>query len=166
MFYWVALPHPRRSSSFQNFLTDVDVFLTDYESPGVSAPDGTQVHSGFLEACVPFILNPLYFLPHFFFIRYNSVADTVISTVNDQLTLFPGYSVVTTGHSLGGALSSLAAASLKGNFPSTHVTMYTYGGRTGFFLRLINSHLGTSFRTTKDRKPNVCILDQSTVWGQ
>ena len=40
---------------------------------------------------------------------------------------------MTTGHSLGGALSSLAAASLKGNFPSMHVTMYTYGVHTTTF---------------------------------
>lgn len=53
----VSIPHPGHSSSFQNFLTDVDVFLTTYQSPGVSAPDGTEVHSGFLEAYVPLSLT-------------------------------------------------------------------------------------------------------------
>ncbi|KAF8575204.1 alpha/beta-hydrolase [Ramaria rubella] len=98
----------RGSSSLEDFLVDADILLTEYQSPGVSAPSGTEVHSGFLAA-------------------YNSVADTIISTVQDQLNTHPGYSLVTSGHSLGGALSSLAAASLKGNFPFADVIMYTYG---------------------------------------
>ncbi|KAF8507970.1 alpha/beta-hydrolase [Hysterangium stoloniferum] len=103
----------RGSSSILDFITDADVFLTAYESPGVTAPSGTEVHSGFLEA-------------------YNSVADTIISTVRAELKAHAGYNLVTSGHSLGGALSSLAAVSLKSNFPSSQVTMFTYGQpRTG-----------------------------------
>jgi alpha-beta hydrolase superfamily lysophospholipase len=52
------------------------------------------------------------------FYRYNSIASTVISTVKSELAAHPGYTLVTSGHSLGGALSSLTAMSLKGNFPS------------------------------------------------
>lgn len=40
-----------------------------------------------------------------------------------------GYGLVTSGHSLGGALASVAAMTLKANFPFSNVTMYTYGGR-------------------------------------
>ncbi|KIJ41480.1 hypothetical protein M422DRAFT_255385 [Sphaerobolus stellatus SS14] len=98
----------RGTSSVQDAFTDIGILLTGLASPGVSPPSGTSVHSGFLLA-------------------YNSVADLIISTVKSQLQAHPGYNLVTSGHSLGGALSSLAAVSLKNNFPSSQVTMYTYG---------------------------------------
>jgi hypothetical protein len=68
--------------------------------------------------------------------RWNSVASSVISTIGEQLASHPGYSIVTTGHSLGGslpsmcswvsalidrcigALSSLAGVTIKSNFPN------------------------------------------------
>lgn len=65
-----------------------------------------------------------------FLTSYNSVASLVISTVSAQLASNPNYRVVTSGHSLGGALVSVAAISLKKNFPNTNVFMYTYGAHT------------------------------------
>ncbi|KIJ52461.1 hypothetical protein M422DRAFT_243247 [Sphaerobolus stellatus SS14] len=103
----------RGTSSTQDAFTDIDIILTNFTSPGVSPPSDTLVHNGFLNA-------------------YNSVADLIISTVKSQLQAHPGYNLVTSGHSLGGALSSLAAVSLKNNFPSSQVTMFTFGQpRTG-----------------------------------
>jgi hypothetical protein len=74
---------------------------------------------------------------------WNAVAPTVISTVRAQVAAQPGYQLVSTGHSLGGALfiflrfyqsharpgalSSLAGISLQQNFPGNTVRMYTYG---------------------------------------
>jgi len=49
--------------------------------------------------------------------RWNSVAHEVLDTVKAQLEAYPGYALASTGHSLGGALSSLAGISLKQNFP-------------------------------------------------
>lgn len=40
-----------------------------------------------------------------------------------------GYNLVAAGHSLGGAIASLAAGSFKANFPFANVTLYTYGER-------------------------------------
>jgi Lipase (class 3) len=37
------------------------------------------------------------------------------------------YSIVISGYSLGGALASIAAMSLKAKFPFSNVSMYTYG---------------------------------------
>ncbi|EPQ56301.1 alpha/beta-hydrolase [Gloeophyllum trabeum ATCC 11539] len=103
----------RGSTSVEDFLTDGEIVLETYTSPGVSPPAGTTVHTGFLTA-------------------WNSVASGVISVVRDQLAAHPGYTIVTSGHSLGGALSSLAAVSMKSNFPNNTVRMYTYGqSRTG-----------------------------------
>jgi len=49
--------------------------------------------------------------------RWNSVSHEVLDTVKTQLEAYPGYALASTGHSLGGALSSLAGISLKQNFP-------------------------------------------------
>jgi len=48
----------------------------------------------------------------------------IIAIVAQQLKAHPGYSVVTTGHSLGGSLSSLAAVTIKHNFPDKYVTPF------------------------------------------
>lgn len=56
---------------------------------------------------------------------WNSVALQVIAIVSQQLKAYPGFSVVTSGHSLGGALSTLAAVALKHNFPEKQVWAYS-----------------------------------------
>ena len=87
--------------------------LVDYTSPGVTTGNGEQVHDGFIDA-------------------YNSVADGIISTVSEQVAAYPSYALISTGHSLGGALASLGGVSLKSNFPNANVTMWTFGQpRTG-----------------------------------
>ncbi|KAJ7633798.1 alpha/beta-hydrolase [Mycena polygramma] len=101
----------RGTFSVADAVTDVDLFLTPFVSPGISK--SFEVHSGFLDA-------------------YNDVADTVLSTVEDQVAKFPAYTVVVTGHSLGGALASLGAVSLKTAIPAASMKLYTFGQpRTG-----------------------------------
>lgn len=79
----------------------------------MSNADGVQVHQGFMAA-------------------YNSVADLIISNVQSQLAENPPYSLVSVGHSLGGALSSLGGVSLAANFPNVPLKVYTFGQpRTG-----------------------------------
>ncbi|KAF8206913.1 Alpha/Beta hydrolase protein [Mycena galopus ATCC 62051] len=45
-------------------------------------------------------------------------SGTVIALVQSQLEQYPNYTVVHTGHSLGGSLANLASVSLKSNFPT------------------------------------------------
>ncbi|KAJ7122136.1 Alpha/Beta hydrolase protein, partial [Mycena epipterygia] len=122
----------RGSSAVQDFLiTDAFLLLKTYQSPGVTVPSGTKVHSGFIRS-------------------YNSVAPQVIAVVKDQLAQFPDYTIVSTGHSLGGSLASLAGVSLKSNFPDTPMRLYTYGQpRTGNqgYADMVNTLFGdNSFR--------------------
>ncbi|KAJ6554231.1 alpha/beta-hydrolase [Mycena capillaripes] len=84
----------RGSTSAQDFLTDSEILLVPFVSPGVNPPAGSTAHTGFLTA-------------------WNAVASTVISTVKAQVAAHPGYQLVSTGHSLGGALCSLAGISLQ-----------------------------------------------------
>ncbi|KII90280.1 hypothetical protein PLICRDRAFT_175042 [Plicaturopsis crispa FD-325 SS-3] len=103
----------RGSSSAEDFLTDAELLLKDFSSAGTSPPSGTQVHTGFINA-------------------WNAVASNVTSIVADQLSSHSGYAIVTTGHSLGGSLSSLAGITLQQNNPNADIRMYTYGQpRTG-----------------------------------
>jgi pimeloyl-ACP methyl ester carboxylesterase len=48
-----------------------------------------------------------------FWASWLSVRDAIFNTVRDAVAANPGFSVVCTGHSLGGAIASLAAADLR-----------------------------------------------------
>ncbi|KIM78843.1 hypothetical protein PILCRDRAFT_74960 [Piloderma croceum F 1598] len=103
----------RGSQQIANVFTDAAIMLTPFQSPGVDDVGDAYVHLGFLTA-------------------YNSVASNVISVVKKQLEIHPGYSIVSTGHSLGASIASIGGLSLKANFPNVTVKMYTFGG----FVRL------------------------------
>ncbi|KAI0310093.1 alpha/beta-hydrolase [Amylostereum chailletii] len=122
----------RGSSSVTDFLTDVEIALTPMNIVGVNPPGDTHVHFGFQTA-------------------WNSVAAGVLSTVKAQLAAHPGYTLVSSGHSLGGALSSLVGITLQQNFPGTTTRMYTYGQpRTGDpnYAAFVNSNFGdNAFRS-------------------
>jgi len=93
-------------------VTDGNLVLVPLVSRGIEN-NTDSVHAGFL-------------------VSYNSVRGAVLRVVRRQLDAFPGYAVVTTGHSLGGALASIAAVSVKSNFPSVAIRLFTFGQpRTG-----------------------------------
>lgn len=94
---------------------DVDILLVPFISKGISSDltNGVFVHQGFLTA-------------------YNSVESGILATVTSQLAQNPAYSLVSVGHSLGGALASIAGVSLSANFPNVSLRMFTFGQpRTG-----------------------------------
>lgn len=92
------------------------------------------------------------------------MVDRALSVLRSQLATYPGYSIVTTGGSIGGGLASLAGITLQQNFPSTYensksispdeyidsgffrtVRVYTYGQpRTGndAYALWVNKQLG------------------------
>jgi len=103
----------RGSHELANMVTDGNLVLIPLVSRGIEKNNTALVHAGFL-------------------ISYNSVRAVVVHVVRDQLLAYPNYTVVISGHSLGGALASIAALSVKSNFPSAAVRLFTYGQpRTG-----------------------------------
>ncbi|KAJ7347716.1 Alpha/Beta hydrolase protein [Mycena olivaceomarginata] len=117
-----------------NFITDALGMLVDWDSTHskVVAPAGTKVHFGFQKA-------------------WSTVSDKTLSAVTAELAAHPGYTIVVTGHSLGGALASLAGITLQMTFPTAVVKYYTYGQpRTGniTYATWVNTLIGPekSFR--------------------
>jgi hypothetical protein len=116
----------RGTSDLIDLLTDVKFFLLPLKASGVSNVGSATAHSGFMDA-------------------YNSVADNVFRIVGAQAQAHPDYSIVVTGHSLGGALASIASLGLKGKFPSKSLSLYTFGQpRTGNgdYANLVETRVG------------------------
>ncbi|KAF4597213.1 hypothetical protein EYR40_007665 [Pleurotus pulmonarius] len=94
----------RGSLSLTDFLMDGSLVLVPFISPGIkTTPDDIRVHSGFLTC-------------------WNSIAYEVIEIIKHELESYPEFSIMVTGHSLGGALSDLAAVTLKAQFPDAYVS--------------------------------------------
>ncbi|KAI7892789.1 lipase [Mucor mucedo] len=96
----------RGTNSIRQSITDLVTTKTDY--PPVN---GAQVHTGFLAS-------------------YNEVADKYFPYVQQQLSNFPNYKVVVSGHSLGGAHALLAALDLyqrDSRFGPNNMSVYTVG---------------------------------------
>ncbi|KAJ7622324.1 alpha/beta-hydrolase [Roridomyces roridus] len=106
----------RGSVTPANFITDSLGVLVDWDPTlsKVTAPVGTKVHFGFQNA-------------------WSTVCAKTLSSVTVELAAHPGYTIVCTGHSLGGAMAAIAAVTLQMLFhDTTKVRLYTYGQpRTG-----------------------------------
>lgn len=107
------------------------------QSTGLTNVGSAYVHTGFLYA-------------------YNVVASTVLKTVKAQAAAYPSYTIVVTGHSLGGAVASLAAISIKSALPNSSLKLYTFG----MFLYYIDIIYILNFipipRPTSDWKCRFC----------
>ncbi|KAF9262380.1 alpha/beta-hydrolase [Marasmius fiardii PR-910] len=118
----------RGSTSILHVVLDSQVLLVPFLSLGVDAPAKVRVHSGFLTA-------------------WNSVAIQIAAVLKLELSRHRDYDLVTTGHSLGGALSTLAAVALKQTYDNkVQVRNFTYGApRIGnrHFAEFVNHLLGT-----------------------
>ncbi|KAG9224978.1 hypothetical protein CCMSSC00406_0001871 [Pleurotus cornucopiae] len=113
----------RGSLSLTDFLMDGQLVLVPFISPGIkTTPDDIRVHSGFLTC-------------------WNSVAYEVIEIIKHELGSYPDFSITVTGHSLGGALSDLAAVTLKAKFPDAPLNAFSYGApRTGVRLPFLSTN--------------------------
>ncbi|KAH7337905.1 Alpha/Beta hydrolase protein, partial [Pyrenochaeta sp. MPI-SDFR-AT-0127] len=97
--------------------------------------DGCGVHQGFWDSWL-------------------SVRDTISNAVRNAVAANPGFSVVCTGHSLGGAIASLAAADLRN--AGYNATLYSFGAprfADAALSNYISSQPGGNYRITHTNDP-------------
>ncbi|KZV72868.1 alpha/beta-hydrolase [Peniophora sp. CONT] len=105
----------RGSQQIPDMFTDANMILIPLDSVVTPAngSDDARVHAGFGVA-------------------FGSVGDLVLDTVTEQLREHPAYTVILTGHSMGGALAAIGGAMIKSNTTEAYVRVFTFGQpRTG-----------------------------------
>ncbi|KAF3386251.1 putative feruloyl esterase A [Penicillium rolfsii] len=93
----------RGSTTPTDLLNDVDTTLVTPTLSGVSFPAGVKIMRG--------VYNP-----------WASVHDAVIAEVKSLVAKYPDYTLESTGHSLGGALTYISFVALAQNFPGKSIT--------------------------------------------
>ncbi|KOS38450.1 hypothetical protein ACN38_g10735 [Penicillium nordicum] len=88
----------RGSTSITDFVNDIDIALVTPELSGVTFPSDVKIMRG--------VHRP-----------WSAVHDTIITEVKALIAKYPDYTLEAVGHSLGGALTSIAHVALAQNFP-------------------------------------------------
>lgn len=90
----------------QDYITDASASLVPYNSPGVNCP-ACRVHMGVLQG-------------------YNAIQPQLKRVLDQAISTYPAYKFKIVGHSLGGALTKMAYASLASNGYKI-AAAYSYG---------------------------------------
>jgi Lipase (class 3) len=97
-----------RPDSFSNVITDLDILPKSVSMLGANAPKTAFVHDGFWQA-------------------FSALKPRLNNSVADLAKGFPLYRIVFVGHSLGGALATLAAAHFSTPEMLDRVYLSTFG---------------------------------------
>ncbi|KAG2097543.1 Alpha/Beta hydrolase protein [Suillus discolor] len=116
----------RGSREITSAIIDTSLLLSPLRGPGLPENTDAHVHTGFLYA-------------------FRSVGDRVLNVLREQFKEYPQYDVTVSGHSLGGAIASIAALSIRNSFPDAALRLFTFGQpRTGdqSFAELVETLIG------------------------
>lgn len=119
----------RGSSSIRNFIADLNFAYVDFGCSGCSA------HAGFATA-------------------WAEPRSAVLAALKAATAQYPSYKLVITGHSLGGAVATLAAADLRSQ--GYAADLYTYGSPrvgNGAFASWVSAQSGITARVTHVNDP-------------
>jgi hypothetical protein len=120
----------RGSNNIRNYITDVVFAWSDCDLTG-----GCKLHAGFLQA-------------------WDEIKDRITAAIKKARRRRPNYRLVVTGHSLGGAVATVAAAHLRA--AGLAVDLYTYGSpRVGndAFAIWFGRQRGGEWRVTHEDDP-------------
>ncbi len=99
-----------------------------------------------------------------FFIGWGEISADVQTALASAVALHGSYAIVVTGHSLGGAIATIAGAYLRNNGYS--LDLYTYGSpRVGnlAFVSLVSNQPGGAYRTTHADDAAAHVLNPTIV---
>jgi predicted lipase len=124
----------RGSASIENWITNLDFIIVS-----TNLCTGCTAHRGFWQSWL-------------------DARSAVTASLNQLSTAHPSYQIVTAGHSLGGAIATLAAADLRNL--GYKVTLYSFGAPRVSSAKLANyitSQPGGNYRIThwNDPVPNI-----------
>lgn len=91
-----------------------------------------------------------------FKVAWEEIRDTVVENVEAARAAYPSYKTVFTGHSLGGAVGTIAAAYTRDALGADDIDLYTYGSpRTGnkAFVARVTEQAGLEYRITHTDDP-------------
>lgn len=120
----------RGSKNLPNWLANFDFIFVDSD-----LVDGGKAHQGFSNA-------------------WNEMSAGVLETIKAALASHPSYSVIVTGHSLGGAVATLGGAAIRA--AGIPLDIYTYGSpRVGndVLADFITAQAGGEYRVTRTNDP-------------
>eukprot|EP00043_Microstomoeca_roanoka_P012750 m.123859 g.123859 ORF g.123859 m.123859 type:complete len:328 (+) comp15579_c2_seq2:1202-2185(+) len=122
------------SHNLKEFIDDLEFVKTDLHYPG--AANDVRVHSGFYNA-------------------YEQVQSVVEALVSSTLAVQPSYTILVTGHSLGGALAAMCSLDLSIKHPHATILHYTFGqprvGNKAFSDFFRNSTINEAYRFVHNR---------------
>ncbi|KAF1771426.1 hypothetical protein GCK72_003252 [Caenorhabditis remanei] len=78
------------------------------------------------------------------------------ASLEQAVSLFPTYSLLVTGHSLGGAMATVFSLHVALRYPLKPVSLYAWSGpRSGdeTFVRMLREHLTEQYRVVRDGDP-------------
>ncbi|KAH8657418.1 Alpha/Beta hydrolase protein [Tricladium varicosporioides] len=115
------------SDNIDNYIADL---LVPMDTCSGNLVSGCKLHTGFQYA-------------------YQDIASTLLPAIASARSTYPSYSVITTGHSLGGAVATIAGAYLRAS--GIPVDIYSYGsprvGNTAF-VNFVDGQVGSHYRVT------------------
>lgn len=134
----------RGTESIQDILTDINIFQAIMVLPSTPIWECPNVHNGFYQ-------------------QFYSVLQPIQDNIRNYISIPENTEknkIVFSGHSLGGALATIAALYFSIKYPNLEISCLTFGSpRVGNskFVQLFDSKVKHSFRYVNDNDPVPCI---------